>query len=74
MTDVTLLPTIGGFNLFLITKLQKTGRLLHGDDDKCIKLMKGGKSIRFDIAIPMAKGMLCAMYFKPSSREGWCAS
>ena len=55
MTDVTVLPN-GGFNLFSVTKLQKAGWLLRGDD-KSIELTKGERKIRFDIVIPTAKGM-----------------
>jgi hypothetical protein len=49
------------YNLFSITKLQREGWSLHGDE-KCLRLTKGSATITFDILIPTAKGMLYAMY------------
>ena len=62
MTNVTVMPN-GGFNLFSVTKMQKDGWLLHGDST-CIELSKGEARIKFDIAIPTARGLLFAMCFK----------
>jgi hypothetical protein len=61
MRAVTHLPT-GKSNLFSITKMQKSGWLLHGDD-KAIWLTKGENKITFDIIIPTPEGMVSAMYF-----------
>jgi hypothetical protein len=62
LTDVMLLPT-GKFNLFSVTKLLKEGWKLNGDLKKMC-LVKGEKTITFDIVIPTPKGVLFAMYMK----------
>jgi hypothetical protein len=59
---------IAMYNLFSITKLQREGWTLHGDE-KCLRLTKGTATIKFDILIPTAKGMLYAMYHQRGSTE-----
>jgi hypothetical protein len=61
MQAVTHLPT-GKFNLFSLTKMQKSGWLLHGNN-KAIWLTKEGSNITFDIIILTPEGMVFAMYF-----------
>jgi hypothetical protein len=60
ITDVTHLPE-GKYNLFSITKLQNEGWILSGDAN-AIWLTKGDVKIKFDIKIPISKGVLYAMY------------
>jgi hypothetical protein len=62
LQDVTHLPS-GKFNLFSLTKMQKDGWTLHGDD-KAIWLSKNNNRIIFDIVIPTTKGLLFTMYFR----------
>ena len=64
MKDVKIVPD-NKFNLFSITKRQKTGWKLHGDD-KAIWLEKNGVEIKFDIAIKTKEGTIFAMYLKRS--------
>jgi hypothetical protein len=61
MQAVTHLPT-GKFKLFSLTKMQKSGWLLHGDG-KAIWLAKGENKTTFDIIIPIPEGMVFTMYF-----------
>jgi hypothetical protein len=61
MQAVTHLPT-GKLNLFSLTKIQKNGWLLHGNN-KAIWLTKGDDKITFDIIIPTPEGMVFAVYF-----------
>jgi hypothetical protein len=57
ITDVSHLLE-GNFNLFSVTRLQKKGWTLTGNEDY-IKLQKGGKSLLFNIVINTPKGALC---------------
>jgi hypothetical protein len=54
----------GKFNLFSLTKPQRDGWLLHGDE-KSIWMTKNDKRILFDIAIRTTDGMLYDKWTKP---------
>jgi hypothetical protein len=63
--DALFLPS-AMYNLFSITKLQWEGWTLYGDA-KCLKLSKSKATIKFDILILTAKGMLYVMYHQCGS-------
>ena len=62
LTDVTFLPT-ASYNLFSLTRMQKKGWILGGDDES-IWLTKDNAKLEFDIKIPTKKGMLFCAYIK----------
>ena len=60
------------FNLFSLTKMQRSGWKLIGDD-KAIMLVKNGVEIKFDIVIPTKEGAIFALYHRrdnPSAEMG----
>jgi hypothetical protein len=67
LTNVKLVKS-ARFNLFSLTKWQKDGWKLHGDN-KRIWLSKGNNMIVFDICIPTPEGLIFAMHFQQQSKH-----
>ena len=72
MKGVKIVPD-SQFNLFSITKRQKQGWKLGGDQD-AIWIEKGANRIMFDVKIETNEGVIFAAYIKRNQGEVSCAS
>ena len=71
LTDVAVNPK-GPFNLFSTSKLQRLGWKL-GGDDKALWLTKDNKTIKFDIVVTTAKGLVFCACLKRQKEMAYAA-